>query len=123
MPHLTLEYSGNIKQQIRAHELFPKVHEVLVRLGPTKVEHCKSRAMRRDDYFIGDGGPRHAFVHLDVRLLSGRSLETKQGIGQQILKLLKGHFAPSLTELDLQITVEVRDIDRQVYFKIPEGTI
>jgi 5-carboxymethyl-2-hydroxymuconate isomerase len=123
MPHLTLEYTGNIDQPLDFDELFARLHGVLAEVAAISVDNCKSRAIRLDTYYVGDGLDRGAFVHLTVRFLAGRAPELKQQIGRRCLAVLEAAFAPSLVELGLQITVELQDIERPTYFKIPEGTL
>jgi 5-carboxymethyl-2-hydroxymuconate isomerase len=118
-----LEYTANIKQEIDLADLLVQLHLVLVDVGGIPLGNCKSRAIRLDDFHIAGGEARHAFVHLTIRFLEGRSTELKQQIGRQSLGILEKSFAPSFTEFDLQITVEIKDIERATYFKIPEGTL
>jgi 5-carboxymethyl-2-hydroxymuconate isomerase len=123
MPHLTLEYTSNLSQSIDADQLFPRLHQILVNVGGISIHNCKSRAVCLDTYYIGKGDVQDAFIHLDIRFLEGRSLELKQRIGRLSLSWLKEYFAPSLAELELQVTVGIADIQPQTYFKIPEGTL
>ena len=123
MPHLTLEYTSNIEQPPQFDELFARLHGVLAGVAAIPVGNCKSRAIRLEEYYVGDGLGRGAFVHLTVRFLAGRAPELKEQIGRRCLAVLEAAFAPSLGELDLQITVELQDIERPTYFKIPEGTL
>jgi 5-carboxymethyl-2-hydroxymuconate isomerase len=123
MPHLTLEYSGNIKEQIDASDLFLPLHQVLVEAASIAIEKCKSRTVRLDEYTIGAGGAQKAFVHLSIRFLEGRPLQLKQDIGHRCLAILQKYFARSFAEQDLQISIEIQDIERDTYFKLPEGTL
>jgi 5-carboxymethyl-2-hydroxymuconate isomerase len=123
MPHLILEYSANISQEIQMHELGAALHQLLADTGGIRLENCKSRAVRREAYYIGQGETANAFVHLDIRFLEGRPLALKQEIGKRSLDILRTYFAPSLAELDLQITVQVQDIERHTFFKIPEASL
>ena len=122
MPQIALEYTANIAEHIEAAQVFARIHEVVASVGGINIGNCKSRARRLDSYFIGDGDARQAFAHLEVRFLEGRSAAVKQEIGRRCLGILQDYFAGSLAKLDLQMTVEVADIDRLFYFKIPEGT-
>jgi 5-carboxymethyl-2-hydroxymuconate isomerase len=117
MPHLTLEYTGNLVQQVRAGELLPALHRLLAQVAGIEAGNCKSRLVRLDDYCVGGGETRHAFVHLEIRILAGRAPEVKREIGAQSLAVLEDYFAPSLSEFELQITVEVIDMRRASYFK------
>lgn len=44
MPHLTLEYSSNIKVDSDFATLFQALHNALVETCGVSIEHCKSRA-------------------------------------------------------------------------------
>lgn len=123
MPHLTLEYTANIEQELYFDDLFARLHQVLADVGGIPISNCKSRAVRLDDYYIASGGSRNAFVHLTIRFLEGRATELKQEISRSSLRVLDEYFASSSAELDLQTTVEMQDIERATYLKIPEGTL
>ena len=62
-------------------------------------------------------------MHAEVRILAGRSPAKKRELGEQLLEYLTAVFAPLTGTLDLQITVEVDDIERDAYFKWPPGTL
>ncbi len=119
MPHFTLEYTANLTQPIVADQLFRQLHQVLADVGGVNVDNCKSRAVPRSCFFVGRGDPRSAFVHLDLGLLDGKPAELKRKIGEQCMAILETYFASSAAAFDLQITVEIRDMARQAYFKVP----
>ncbi|MFQ5754949.1 MAG: 5-carboxymethyl-2-hydroxymuconate Delta-isomerase [Acidiferrobacterales bacterium] len=123
MPHLTLEYTSNIRQHVNLAELFSALHRVLAQVGGVRIENCKSRAVKHHDFCIGSGSSYKAFVHLGMTMLEGRPLALKQKVGESILRVLKDTYAPSMVEQDLQITVEIKDIQKATYFKVPEGTL
>ena len=121
MPHLILEYTANVSEPDDMAAIMLKMHRVLNETGGIRLGNCKSRTRRLDSYAVGDGSPDNAFLHLDVRFMEGRSEATKRAIGQELLQILKQEFPD--TNLDLQITVEIRDILANSYFKHPEGTL
>ena len=118
MPQLRLEYSSNITQPVLFEELFAGLHEALAQTAGVSVDACKSRAMRRATFRVGGGRPEQAFVHLEVGLLAGRSPERHRAVAAACLEVLADVYAPSLQALDLQITVEVRSMERESYQKI-----
>lgn len=123
MPQLTLQYTANINQEIDYSNLFAKLHNILADVGGINIENCKSRALKLNNYYISQGEISNAFIHLDVRFLEGRSLPIKKEIGNQLLEALNSFYQKSLTELDLQFTVEISDIQRELYFKFPLGSL
>ena len=76
MPQLILEYSSNILEKDSFEALFKKCHELLVKVLPTELATCKSRAIECDTYYIGDGSPKNAFVYVIIEVMPGRSQET-----------------------------------------------
>jgi 5-carboxymethyl-2-hydroxymuconate isomerase len=123
MPHLNLEYSANIDQAVDFSGLFRELHQVLNEAGGVSLNNCKSRARTLETFYIGDGSETHALVHLEIALLAGRSMEIKNAITGGALEVLQKHYQASLEVCDLQISVELRDIDRDPYAKIPAGTL
>ncbi len=123
MPHLTLEYSASLASKFGHRELFSRLHQILADTAGIRLGNCKSRACPATDAMVGDGHGDAVFVHLDVRFLAGRSDEVRQAVGQQMRQALLDWFAPKAGPADLQVTVELRDIDRAEYFKHPEGTL
>lgn len=119
MPQLTLEYTRNIDDsELKLGDILAELHQTLADKGGIDLAAFKSRARRLDTFRIGDGDPQGAFVHLEVALFSGRSLELKQALGHRCLDVLKKHFAEALQAHTMQITVEMREIDRESYLKI-----
>ena len=123
MPHLTLEYSSNVLEPASWEDVFRHAHDVLVEIGQIRRENCKSRAVRRDQYLVGSGRDGEAFVHLDVRLLEGRTADVRRSIGGELLDLLRRLFRADDGSSALQITVEIREIRKEDYFKFPPGTL
>jgi len=118
MPHLTLEYSANLSEPANLQGWFASLHEALATLG-IALDDCKSRATRYEAYRVGTGAPGRAFAHLTLAILDRRSPETQQAAGELALRLLQDAFAA--TELDCDLTVEVREMRAAGYFKARPG--
>jgi len=122
MPHCTLEFSSNVMDCPDLRKLFSELHDVLASTGLFDREAIKSRAIRHDDYLIGDGDRHRAFVALDVSILSGRPDDAKARITDGALELLKQHFAESIAEQTCNITVKVSEIHRSSYRRFASAT-
>ena len=123
MPHITIEYTANLERRPDLPAVFAAVHEVLSAEGGIAMENCKSRALRLESYWVGSGTEPSAFVHVDVRFLEGRSQETRNVLGRRILDITRRAFSDPNSTLDPQVTVWIREIARDSYFKFPEGTL
>lgn len=121
MPQITLEYTDNIPP-IDFRRLFMELHRIVAEEGGVNIGNCKSRAQARDVFLIADGGVVHAFIHVSVGLMEGRTPDWISRIGNLFLIALQQAYAAIGETLEIQITVEFRDFDRARYFKHSEGT-
>lgn len=116
MPHLTIEYSANLAG-------FPEA-EVLAELNQTVTASpevadeadLKSRCVVHDRYAIGTVPDGRAFVHAQLRLLSGRTPEAKKDFSERIAVVLR-RLTPRPAGLLVQLSVEIVDMDRPSYVK------
>ena len=123
MPHITLEYTANLSENPPTRELLLSLHHLLQAMAGIRIENCKGRWRKVEDWVVGSGEENLAFVHLDLRFLEGRTVEIQRAVGQGALDVLKAHFHPGPEGVDLQITVEVGEIRKETYFKDPPGTL
>lgn len=115
MPHLTLEYTDNIPQ-FQAGQMLGQLNKALLDSGQFEEADIKSRALKLDTYAIGNAKQGRGFIHIKIALLSGRTPQVKQALSASLLATLQqGAVWP--TEMALQLSVEVLEIDRASYSK------
>lgn len=117
MPQITLEHSANLRPDQPWTELLSRLHDQIAGLVGINVDTCKSRVQAYETYRVGDGTENQAFVHLTIRIFGGRSPAMKTELGRAALALVKRHVGASGEGLEVQVTVELQDIDREAYFK------
>ena len=117
MPQITVEYSQALAETFDRRAFAAELHPLAAELIGSKLASFKTRFYAIEEAFIGDGAAHHAMVHVDFRLLSGRHAETKQALGRAVLDLAE-RFVRPVAGLDIQVTVEVRDLDRPHYHKV-----
>jgi 5-carboxymethyl-2-hydroxymuconate isomerase len=118
MPHLILEYSDNILERVDARDVFKGLHAILIENGPFNLSDIKSRAIMYKEFYVADGNESNAFVHLTLSIFKGRNLKIRQVVGKLLLEFLENKFARSYQELSCSITVDIKEIDSDTYFKI-----
>jgi 5-carboxymethyl-2-hydroxymuconate isomerase len=123
MPHLTLEYSNNLVEQVDFDKLFRRIHRVLAEFNAIQLSEIKSRAIPYDQYQIGDGSPQRIFIHLTVAVLDTRPLAEQKQISELMLSILGEEFARSYRERPCDITVEIRPICQQTYGKMMNSIV
>jgi 5-carboxymethyl-2-hydroxymuconate isomerase len=120
MPQITVEYSQVLAGSFDRRAFALVLHPMAAEMIGSKLASFKTRFYAIDEAVIGDGAPAHAMVHVDFRLLSGRDGATKQALGRAVLDLAE-RFVRPVEGLDIQVTVEVRDLDRPNYHKAVVG--
>jgi 5-carboxymethyl-2-hydroxymuconate isomerase len=118
MPHFILEYSDNLLEKIDHRQLFRNLHRLLVANGPFQMSDIKSRAVAHEDFYISDGNDANAFIHLTLSIFKGRELDIQQRVGKKLLAFLKKEFDRSNMALKCSITVEIKEINTDTYFKV-----
>jgi 5-carboxymethyl-2-hydroxymuconate isomerase len=117
MPHIIVEYSANIRRQIRPENLVECVHEAALRTGVFPIGGTRTRAAERSCYRIADGHPDNAFVHITLRIGHGRDLETRRRAAEEVFGEVCKFLEPLFQGSPLGISLEVQEIDPAVSLK------
>jgi len=115
MPHLTLEYTSNLSN-LNPSSVLDQFNQALIASEQFEEPDIKSRALRLEDFAIGEASEGRGFVHVRLAILSGRSPETKSDLSHRLLAVLE-KACPPVAGLRCQLSVEVQDIDRASYAK------
>ncbi|TCW82694.1 5-carboxymethyl-2-hydroxymuconate isomerase [Burkholderia sp. SRS-46] len=115
MPHLTLEYSGNL-DGFDARATLVALNAALAASGHFDELDIKSRAVCFDTCVVGTADAPRAFAHAKLAILSGRSADAKRALSELVLSVLAQCCrAPSGTHL--QLCAEMMEIERESYAK------
>ena len=116
MPHLIVEYSRNLTDFPEA-QVLTELNQTVTSSGEVLNEaDLKTRIVAVSSYVIGTApGPR-AFVHAQLRMLSGRSPEAKRDLSDHIAAVLR-RLTPKPESMLVQLSVELVDMDRGSYTK------
>lgn len=117
MPHTILEYTASVADAPDLQAFWTRLHRFLVAAAPCREQDLKSRAYRLEDFRMGDGRPGLAYAHLTIQLMEGRTPEVLARIGQGALDLLGQTFPRTLAERQADLTVEIRPMRQDSYFK------
>lgn len=117
MPHFIVEYSGNLKSEINFDEFFEKVHECLGKSGIFPLGGIRSRAIRMDDYRIADAKHDYAFIHITLKVGSGRDEETRKQECDALFNVIETYFAPLQEKRLLAISFEMQEIHPVLTYK------
>ena len=110
MPHIIVEYSEELFEDIEITPVLETIHHSIVDSGLFEESHIKTRAYPFKEFT--NAGERNPYIHIQARIKSGRDASNKKALSEGILAGLK--------TLNIQasvITVEIIDMDRESYAK------
>jgi len=116
MPHLTIEYSANLRAAGDIPGLLPKLAQ---RLRDQRADGkpvyaaggVRVRAYEAVDYCVADRAPDAGFVHATLKIGKGRSRETVRATGDALFEIMKAHFAPVLERQGLALSLYLDEVD------------
>lgn len=111
MPHVIVEYSANLEEDVSARDMIDRVHATIVESGVFPIGGVRTRAERRDMYAIADGDPANAFCAVLIRIGRGRDEDTRGRVSQAVLATLADVTADAFRKRGLSLSVEIQEID------------
>ena len=117
MAHFIYEYSSNLDLALLDMEgLMAKMHAKADDSGIFPLAGIRSRAIRCDEFRVGDGTPSNGFVNLSMKVGRGRTPETRLEIGKELFELLIEHLEPLFQKQGLAVSFEMRELEEKVKF-------
>jgi 5-carboxymethyl-2-hydroxymuconate isomerase len=109
MPHITVEYTDNLRNDGDLKGLLRKINETLIAQGEAfPIGGIRSRAIELNDYVIADGsGHDDAFVHVTLKIGSGRPDEVKKAACDALFGVLENHFEKHFAERNIALSLEL----------------
>ena len=117
MPHFIAECTDNIREQADLQGLFAKVNEALAATGIFPIGGIRSRAHWLDTWQMADGKHDYAFVHMTLKIGAGRSLESREEVGEMLFALIKTHFAALMASRYLALSFELDELHPTLNYK------
>ncbi|MFO1314395.1 MAG: 5-carboxymethyl-2-hydroxymuconate Delta-isomerase [Burkholderiales bacterium] len=112
MPHLTIEYSGNLRGTGDLDGLCAALARTLVAFEADgrhvyPAGGVRVRALAADHWAVGDGRADAAFVHARLAVGAGRGAATLKATGDALFAVMKAHFAALFEQQGLALSLEV----------------
>ena len=111
MPHFILEHSGNLTDEsLNLDALFEHLVETAVGTGIFPLAGIRCRAHNCEHFRVADGTSSFGFVHLHVRIGSGRSEEQKADAAKELFAVLTDHLSAIYDSQGLAISFELTEL-------------
>lgn len=117
MPHFIAECTNNIREQADLPGLFARVNAALAATGIFPIGGIRSRAHWLDTWQMADGKHDYAFVHMTLKIGAGRSLESREAVGEMLFGLIKAHFATLMADRYLALSFEIEELHPTLNYK------
>ena len=112
MPHLTLDYSGDLTAD---GDIPGLCHELAACLIAQRAEGqqvyptggVRVRAFAADAWCIADGRIEASYVHAALKVGAGRSEATRRATGDALFAVMKAHFADRFERTGLALSLEM----------------
>lgn len=117
MPHLTIQYSANIEQQLSMPDYCARMHEVMLQSGVFPLAGIRVRAFRADHVCIADKLPENAYIDMVLRMGEGRSSEDRRGVGDTIIDTASEFCSALMAQPHFALSLEIIEIQKQFSWK------
>ena len=117
MPHLTIEYSENLAENIEISKLVKVMHDSSASIEALPLGGLRTRASRREFYLIADGDSSNTFVNVVLRIAPGRSDEVKKQAGEKLFSALKDFFDLFFQSSPIALSLEIQELDANLRWK------
>ncbi|KIH70566.1 5-carboxymethyl-2-hydroxymuconate Delta-isomerase [Salinicoccus roseus] len=115
MPHIYIEYTSNLKEEINIRQLMAEVHFSVLDQHSDTIPNggFRTRAIEIDDFIIADGKEDDAFIHITMKIGRGRTEEKKEAIKQTVFDALRKGTEGIYNRRYLALSVELHEFQRE----------
>lgn len=118
MAHFILEYSDNLADKgLDLERLFTRLIDEAVGTGIFPLAGIRCRAHNCEHFRVADGTQTFGFVHLNVRIGSGRSEEEKARASKVFFDVLSNHLSVIYDSQGLAISFELTELSSHKFNK------
>ena len=93
MPHIIVEYSGNLDNALDVPGLLNALHQAMIETGVADTAAIRTRAIRLEHFCIADRDPNNGFVQITVRMREGRPKEAYQKVGESLMAAAESNLS------------------------------
>ena len=121
MPHLVILYTPNLEAEADMSRLCRSLADTMLAVRDEQGKQVfptggtRVLAYPAAHYAVADGKADYAFVYLNVRMAHGRSAVVHKAIGDELLAVVKRHFAPIFDQRHIGVTLQIDESTGQVY--------
>jgi len=110
MPHIIVEYSGNLDNSVDVPGLLNALHQAMIDTGVADTAAIRTRAIRLEHFCIADRDPKNGFIQITVRMREGRPKEAYQKVAETLMAAAETSLERAFESHPLQLALEIHEI-------------
>ena len=125
MPHVYLEYTAGVADEVDFKRACQRLHRTLVEVSGLRLDLVKTRLVSYDHAFVGDCDERQHFIHLNVSTVTGKAGDDEQrrALSTALLEVMADIFAPALLRHKVDLSVQVTEVPASGYVRKRSATL
>ncbi|WP_299742771.1 5-carboxymethyl-2-hydroxymuconate isomerase [uncultured Tateyamaria sp.] len=112
MPHIVIDYSANLDDQLDMHGLCLALKDAAAATGVFPAAGIRVRAHAAQHSVVADGDPNHSFIDIVIRLAAGRTEDQKTLATDAVFEAAKAFTADYMAHQPFMLSLELREIDQ-----------
>ena len=117
MPHMRIEYSPGLAEQVDMDALCRHLHGAMMETGIFPLAGIRVRAFCADHCIVADGHPKNEFAACILTVGAGRSTETLNAAGTHIFRALQEFFTELLSSPHFALSLDIREANPELSWK------
>ena len=114
MPHIAIDYTANLTDDLLPLELPRKVHEAAQGLGVFPLNGLRTFARAIEEYQVGANTANEAFINIHIRIAPGRPEELRQRIVDTLFATAEQTLAALIEKRPVGLQLEITELDRSL---------
>ena len=111
MPHMTIEYSANLAEDIDMQAFCGAMRDAMLATGIFPLGGIRVRAFPCETYVIADGDPMHAYLNMLVRVGHGRDQDTRLAAANAIYTAAETFLKPRIGQRPFALSLDLAELD------------
>jgi 5-carboxymethyl-2-hydroxymuconate isomerase len=117
MPHLTIEYSANLAEDVDMAAFCVEMRDAMLATGIFPLAGIRVRAFPCHVYVIADGDPRYAYLNLICRIGAGRDPDTRLAAAEAIYAAAEGHLKARTGDRPVALSLDLDELHPRTSLK------
>lgn len=117
MPHIVVECSRNVEEDIELDGLLDVLRDTALETGVFPLGGLRVRAFVAERYRVADCHPDNGYVHVTAFVGHGRPLDVRRHASEQLFAALCAHLDGVYRRRPLAISFNMQELHSQLNFK------